>query len=70
MPGDRKKILILGGGFAGMYAAKYLEGLLQPGEAEISLVNQEVLTAVSTNVIGAAPTVLNPRRFGAPSSCD
>jgi NADH dehydrogenase len=41
MPNQKKKILILGGGFAGMYTAKHLESILKPEEATISLVNLE-----------------------------
>src|SRR5260370_6859503 len=37
----KKRILILGGGFAGVYAARHLERSLRPDEASISLVNQE-----------------------------
>src|SRR5260370_24811889 len=37
----KKWILILGGGFAGVYAARHLERSLRPDEASISLVNQE-----------------------------
>jgi NADH dehydrogenase len=36
-----KRILILGGGFAGVYAARTLEKLLKPNEASLSLVNRE-----------------------------
>lgn len=36
-----KRILILGGGFAGVYAARRLEQILRPDEASIQLVNQE-----------------------------
>ncbi|MEP6962743.1 MAG: FAD-dependent oxidoreductase [Acidobacteriota bacterium] len=36
-----KRILILGGGFAGVYAARRLERILRPEEASIQLVNQE-----------------------------
>ena len=35
------KILILGGGFAGVYTARTLEKLLRPGEADITLVNRD-----------------------------
>jgi NADH:ubiquinone reductase (H+-translocating) len=38
---SRKRILILGGGFAGIYAARRLERILSPEEATIQLVNQE-----------------------------
>src|SRR5258708_3905502 len=41
MPNQKKRILILGGGFAGMYTAKHLESILKPAEATISLVNME-----------------------------
>ena len=36
-----KRILILGGGFAGVYTALHLEEQLRPEEASIQLVNQE-----------------------------
>src|SRR5260370_16902556 len=39
--GAPRKILILGGGFGGVYAARRLEKLLRPEEAEITLVNRE-----------------------------
>lgn len=35
-----KRILVLGGGFGGVYAARNLERLLRPDEASISLINQ------------------------------
>jgi NADH dehydrogenase len=37
----QKKILILGGGFAGVYAAQRLERLLAPADASICLINRE-----------------------------
>lgn len=36
-----KRILILGGGFGGVYTARYLEKMLKPKDASISLVNRE-----------------------------
>src|SRR6267378_7388298 len=36
-----RKILILGGGFGGVYTARRLEKLLKPEEADIWLVNRE-----------------------------
>ena len=36
-----KQVLILGGGFAGVYTARYLEKLLRPEEACITLINRE-----------------------------
>ena len=41
MSGANKQIVILGGGFAGVYTARCLERLLQPDEADICLVNRE-----------------------------
>src|SRR3979490_2120070 len=41
MRADPKQILILGGGFAGVYTARYLEKLLRPEEASITLINRE-----------------------------
>jgi NADH:ubiquinone reductase (H+-translocating) len=36
-----QRILILGGGFAGVYTARHLEKFLKPHEASLSLVNRE-----------------------------
>ena len=41
MSGDPTQILILGRGFAGVYTARYLEKLLRPEEASITLINRE-----------------------------
>ncbi len=41
MSTNPKQILILGGGFAGVYTASQLEKLLRPEEADITLVNRE-----------------------------
>jgi NADH dehydrogenase len=41
MSTDPKQILILGGGFAGVYTARRLEQLLGPDEASITLINRE-----------------------------
>src|SRR6516162_914215 len=41
MSRDPKQILILGGGFAGVYTARYLEKLLRPEEVSITLINRE-----------------------------
>lgn len=38
---SKKQIVILGGGFAGVYTARCLERLLRPEEADICLVNRE-----------------------------
>jgi NADH dehydrogenase len=41
MSGTKKQIVILGGGFGGVYTARCLERLLRPEEADICLVNRE-----------------------------
>jgi len=41
MSETRKQIVILGGGFAGVYTARTLERLLKPGEADVILVNRQ-----------------------------
>ena len=65
-----KRIVILGGGFAGVYAARWLEKLLQPGEADISLVNREdyfvfqpLLPEVISGSIGLLDTISPIRRL-------
>jgi NADH:ubiquinone reductase (H+-translocating) len=63
-----KQIVILGGGFAGVYTARYLEKLLRPEEASITLVNREnywvyqpMLSEVISGSIGLA-NVVSPIR--------
>jgi len=70
MPDNKKKILVLGGGFAGMYAARHLEKVLRADEAEISLVNQEnysvyqpMLPEVISGSIGLTDVVSPIRRI-------
>src|SRR5437879_13890130 len=65
-----KRILILGGGFAGVYTARTLEKLLAPGEAEITLVNREnywvyqpMLPEVISGSIGLTNVVSPIRRL-------
>jgi NADH dehydrogenase len=65
-----KQILILGGGFAGVYTARTLEKLLRPGEAEITLVNREnywvyqpMLPEVISGSIGLTDVVSPIRRL-------
>jgi len=67
---DRKRIVILGGGFGGVYTARSLEKLLRPDEAEISLVNREnyfvfqpLLPEVVSGSIGLLDTVSPIRRL-------
>jgi NADH:ubiquinone reductase (H+-translocating) len=63
-----KQIVILGGGFAGVYTARSLEKLLRPEEANITLVNREnywvyqpMLSEVISGSIGLA-NVVSPIR--------
>src|SRR5882757_3479530 len=70
MRADPKQILILGGGFAGVYTARYLEKLLRPEEASITLVNREnywvyqpMLPEVISGSIGLTNVVSPIRRF-------
>jgi NADH:ubiquinone reductase (H+-translocating) len=64
-----KRIVIVGGGFGGVYAARHLEKLLRPGEAEVALVNKEnyfvfqpLLPEVISGTIGLFDTVSPIRR--------
>jgi NADH:ubiquinone reductase (H+-translocating) len=65
-----KRIVIVGGGFGGVYAARALERLLRPGEAGIALVNREnyfvfqpLLPEVISGTIGMLDTVSPIRRL-------
>ena len=67
---EPKQILILGGGFAGVYTARYLEKLLRPEQASITLVNREnywvyqpMLPEVISGSIGLTNVVSPIRRF-------
>src|SRR6201984_2990163 len=70
MSGDPKQILILGGGFAGVYTARCLEKLLRPEEASITLINREnywvyqpMLPEVISGSIGLTNVVSPIRRL-------
>ena len=65
-----KEILILGGGFAGVYTARYLEKLLRADEASITLINREnywvyqpMLPEVISGSIGPTNVVSPIRRL-------
>src|SRR5882762_4356203 len=67
---DAKRVLILGGGFAGVYTARLLERMLKPHEAEITLVNREnywvyqpMLPEVISGSIGLTDVVSPIRRL-------
>ena len=64
-----KRIVIVGGGFGGVYTARFLEKLLRPEEAEICLINREnyfvfqpLLPEVISGSIGLVDTVSPIRR--------
>lgn len=70
MSGSKKQIVILGGGFGGVYTARCLERLLQPDEADIWLVNREnywvyqpMLPEVISGSIGLLDVVSPIRRL-------
>jgi len=67
---QRKQILILGGGFGGIYTARHLERLLRDGEADVQLINQEnywvyqpMLPEVISGSIGITDVVSPIRRL-------
>ena len=66
----KKQIVILGGGFGGVYTARCLERLLRPEEADICLVNREnywvyqpMLPEVISGSIGLTDVVSPIRRL-------
>ena len=70
MSADPKQILILGGGFAGVCTARYLEKFLRADEASITLVNREnywvyqpMLAEVISGSIGLTNVVSPIRRL-------
>jgi NADH dehydrogenase len=70
MSGTRKQIVILGGGFGGVYTARCLEKLLRPDQADICLVNREnywvyqpMLPEVISGSIGLTDVVSPIRRL-------
>src|SRR6266567_8341951 len=65
-----KQVVILGGGFAGVYTARCLEKLLRPEEASITLINREnywvyqpMLPEVISGSIGLTNVVSPIRRL-------
>src|ERR1700748_2638126 len=70
MSTDPKQILILGGGFAGVYTARYVDKMLRPEKASIPLINREtywvyhpMLPEVISGSIGLTNVVSPIRRL-------
>ena len=70
MHATRKQIVILGGGFGGVYTARSLERILRPEEADICLINREnywvyqpMLPEVISGSIGLTDVVSPIRRL-------
>lgn len=70
MAGQKKQVLILGGGFGGIYTARHLERILNPDQVSIQLVNREnywvyqpMLPEVISSSIGITDVVSPIRRL-------
>jgi NADH dehydrogenase len=62
----RKRVLVLGGGFGGLYTARRLERRLPPDEAEITLVNVENYLLYTPLLPEAAAGTIEPRHVVVP----
>jgi NADH dehydrogenase len=60
------RIVIAGGGFGGLYAARELERRLPPGAAEVTLVNDENFLLYAPLLPGVAGGTLEPRHVVVP----
>ena len=63
---ERRRVLVLGGGFGGMYAARRLERRLPPDEAEIVLINPENYMLYTPLLPEAAAGTIEPRHVVVP----
>jgi NADH dehydrogenase len=61
-----KRVVVVGGGFGGMYAARHLERRLPAGTAEIVLVNPENFMLYTPLLPEAAAGVIEPRHVVVP----
>jgi NADH:quinone reductase (non-electrogenic) len=62
----RARVVVVGGGFGGMYAARHLERRLPPGSAEIVLVSPENFMLYTPLLPEAASGVIEPRHVVVP----
>ncbi len=62
----RKRVLVVGGGFGGMYAARHLEKQLPAGVADIVLVNPENFMLYTPLLPEAASGTIEPRHVVVP----
>src|SRR5215213_9364154 len=60
------RVVILGGGFGGLYTARKLEKLLPPGSARITLINDVNFMLYTPLLPGAAGGTLEPRHVVVP----
>jgi NADH:ubiquinone reductase (H+-translocating) len=60
------RIVIAGGGFGGLYAARRLERLLPPHSAQVTLVAEENFLLYTPLLPGAAAGTLEPRHVVVP----
>ena len=60
------KVVIAGGGFGGLYAARKLESVLPPGSAQVELITQENFLLYTPLLPGAAAGTLEPRHVVVP----
>ncbi len=61
MPATKPRILILGGGFGGVYTARHLEQRLRDDEAEITLLSRDNYFLMTPLLFEAGSGVLEPR---------
>src|SRR5918994_4748392 len=60
------RVVILGGGFGGLYTARKLEKLLPPGSARVTLINDVNFMLYTPLLPGAAGGTLEPRHVVVP----
>src|SRR5438034_4865549 len=64
--GEQPRIVILGGGFGGVYTARHLEKLLAPGEAEVVLISRHNYFLMTPLLFEVGAGVLDVRDIANP----